>query len=128
MAQEAALKEVAYSKLRRLLARHEPFDCADVKLPVSALFLTVSFRESAPRLRGPAMILDIGDAGRPAKPQCPLIKVARYSAMRKAGAKDAGEADRSPASESSAALDGMPSAASGKAPGDDRSRSERDSD
>ena len=37
MAQEAALKEVASSKLRRLLAYDRLFNCADVKIGDTAL-------------------------------------------------------------------------------------------
>ena len=35
MAQEAALKDVANIKLRRLLARNKSFNCADVKVEAS---------------------------------------------------------------------------------------------
>ena len=52
MAQEAALKEVAKRKLRRLLAYNDTVDCAYVE--VDDTFFEASHRESAPRWRGPA--------------------------------------------------------------------------
>ena len=39
MAQEAALKDVADGKMRRLLAYNKSFSCADFAIGVSALFL-----------------------------------------------------------------------------------------
>ena len=52
MAQEAALKEVANSKLCRLLAYSESFNSADVKSGGSALPYAAVNRECTPRCRG----------------------------------------------------------------------------
>ena len=63
MAKEAALKEVGHSKVRRLPAYSGTCDCADVEFGDSALFLTMPNRESHPKLRVPARILDIAETG-----------------------------------------------------------------
>ena len=63
MAQEAALKEVANSKLRLLLAYDKSFDCADVKFGESALRPGAANRKSTPGCRGPVKILDIDATG-----------------------------------------------------------------
>ena len=62
-AQEAALKEVANNKPRRLLARNISFNCADINVGDSALFYKVQNRKSLPGWRGPAEILDIDETG-----------------------------------------------------------------
>ena len=62
-AQEAALKEIAYSRLRQLLAFSESVACAEVKIGDAALLCNAQGRKSAPRRRGPASILDIDGAG-----------------------------------------------------------------
>ena len=59
MAQEAALKRVANSRLRRLLARNGPFSCGDVEIGDTAPFYKGRSQGSATRWRGPDMILDI---------------------------------------------------------------------
>ena len=63
MAQEAALKEVAKSKLRRLLAYNKTFNCADIKVGDSVLFYKAPHRKSQPRWRGPAPVLDVDETG-----------------------------------------------------------------
>ena len=57
IAQEAALKGVANSKLRRLLARKKSFECTEVRIGHAALFYNAMNREGATRLRDPAKIL-----------------------------------------------------------------------
>ena len=87
MARGAALREVAKSKLRRLLARNKTFNCADIKVGDSVLFsdikvgdsiLKFTIRKSQPRRRGPAFILDIDETGAMVKHQTQSFKVARY--------------------------------------------------
>ena len=51
MAQVAAFKEVAESKLRGLLAYRKTFRCAGVKMSDSALSYEAPERESAPKIR-----------------------------------------------------------------------------
>ena len=63
MAQEAALKEVANSKLRSLLAYNQSFICADVKIGDTSLLRKSTNKKSAPRRRGPAQVLDIDETG-----------------------------------------------------------------
>ena len=47
-AQEAALNGVAYSKLRRLLARSKSFDCPDIAVGDSALFSKARIAKDPP--------------------------------------------------------------------------------
>ena len=63
MAREAASKEVANSKLRRLLAYNKSFNCADVKIGDAVLLNKSTNKKSSPRRRGPAKILDIDETG-----------------------------------------------------------------
>ena len=53
MAREAALKEIANSKLRRILAFNDSFKSAGVRLGGEVLFYRAPSRKSAPRWRGP---------------------------------------------------------------------------
>ena len=87
-AQEAALKEIANSKLRRLLAYNKTFDCADIKVGGSVLFYKAPRKKSNPRWRGPAAILDIDESGVVLKFQPQSFKVARYCVRRKLEEKD----------------------------------------
>ena len=57
MAQGAALKGVAYSKLRRLLAYNQSFTCTDVHIGGASSLYKAMNRKSTPRRRGPAQIL-----------------------------------------------------------------------
>ena len=57
MAQEAASELMANSRLRRLLARNEPYSCADVRAGDSALF-----REAANRKKLAAIAWPGGDS------------------------------------------------------------------
>ena len=63
MAQEAALKQVANSKLRRLLAHNKTSNCADIKVGDAVLCPKAPHRRSQQRWRGPALILDIDETG-----------------------------------------------------------------
>ena len=63
MAQEVALKEIVGNKLRGQLAENQSFECADVKVGDSVIFDGAVSRRSAPRRRGPAAILDVGETG-----------------------------------------------------------------
>ena len=54
MAQEAALNEVANSKLRRLLAHNKSFYSTEATAGDSVLFYKTAHRKSAARRRGPA--------------------------------------------------------------------------
>ena len=77
MAQEAASRESATSKLRRLLAYDETSKRADVKVGDSAFFHKATNRKSAPRWLGPAGIPGIEDAGVAAKFHPQAFKVDR---------------------------------------------------
>ena len=63
LAQDAALKELASSNSRRLLARNESFECTDVQVVDSALLYKWVGRESAPKWRGPATVRDMDATG-----------------------------------------------------------------
>ena len=77
-AREVAAKEVANSKLRRLFAYNESFNCADINLGGSALFHKAQNRKSPHRWLGPATILDIDEAAASATFQSQTFKAARY--------------------------------------------------
>ena len=49
MAQEAALKEIAGCRLRRLLAYNKSFDCADVQIGDALLSYEATRQKSMPR-------------------------------------------------------------------------------
>ena len=87
-AQEAALKDIANSKLRRLLAYNKTFDSVDIKVGGEVLFYKAPQKKSNPRWRGPAKILDIDESGVVLKFQSQCFKVARYRVRRKVEAKD----------------------------------------
>ena len=65
-------------------------------------------RKSAPRRRGPAVILNINGAGAAVEFQSPSFAAARYCVERKLDAKDAGVVACNPVSENSDTLDGIP--------------------
>ena len=85
MAREAAVKEMANSILRRLLARNESRCCADVKIGESALSFLAANGMGAPRRRGPAKLLDIDEARATVKSQSQRFQVARYCAREQIG-------------------------------------------
>ena len=82
-AQEAAMKEIANSKLRRLLAYNKTFECTDIKMGDTVLFYKSPHRKSHPRWRGPAKILDIDETGVTVKFQSQSFKVALFCVRRK---------------------------------------------
>ena len=93
MAQRGALKEVADSELRHLLAYNRSLFCADVQVGDSVPSCKAKKRKSAPRRRGPAKIPDVGDAGATTNFQGQTFKVARYCVRGKVEVQDAGEVD-----------------------------------
>ena len=64
MAQEADLGGIANSSHRWSLASNKSPTCTDVKIGDAVLFRKSQNNESAPRRRGPALILDIAAARR----------------------------------------------------------------
>ena len=93
MAQDAALKECASSRLRRLLAYNKSSNCSDVKIGNAGILSEAASKESMPRCRGPALILDIDQTGATAKLQSQTFKVARFCARGKVEAKDVEDAE-----------------------------------
>ena len=87
-AQEAALREIANSKLRRLLAYSKTLDCVDIKVGDSVLFYKAPHKKSNPRWGGPAAILEINESGAVLKFQSQTRKVAQYCVRRKLEEKD----------------------------------------
>ena len=85
MAQEAALKEIANSRLRRFSAFNKSSTCADVKIGDAVLFYKARSKKSAPRRRGPALILDIDDACVTAEFQSHIFGVARFCVRKRGG-------------------------------------------
>ena len=96
MAQEAALNEIASSKLRRSLAFNKSCACADVKIGDAILCNKAQRKKSTPRRRGPALILDIDETGVTAKVQSQTLKVARFCVRKKGEEKDAEDAESHP--------------------------------
>ena len=125
---EAAPEEIANGKQRRLLAYNRSANCADVKVGSSAVFFKAANLKSAPRSRGRDVSPDTDGAGATMKFQSQTFKVARQNARREVDTEDARGVDGDPASECSDALNGMPSVALGKTPGDDRLFAEREGD
>ena len=96
MAQGAALKGIANSRLRRLLARNGPFPCGNVEIGDTAPFYEGRSQGSATRWRGPDMILDIEETGEKVKIQSQTLIVARFCARKKVEAKDVEDAELGP--------------------------------
>ena len=119
-AQGTAPGEIDNSKLRRLPMRNNSFNCAGTKVGNSALPHKAANRGSAPKRRGLFVILYSGDAGATVQLRTQTSRAARYCVRGEVDTKEAGEVDRNPAPGSLDALDGMPAAAPGKTPGDDR--------
>ena len=83
MAQEAALRGVANSKLRRILAFNNSFDSADVRVGNEVLFYKAPPQKSAPRWRGPANVLQLDVCGATLSFQGQAFKVARHCVRKK---------------------------------------------
>ena len=92
-AKEAALKEDANVKLRRLLLYDKSLDCADFAIGDSVLFYEAQNRRSSSRWRGPADFLDIDETGATGTLQSQTFKVARYCARKGLDEKDVHEDD-----------------------------------
>ena len=97
MAQGTAMKEIASSKLRRLLADNKSSDCTDEKVAGSGIFYTLAGRKSAPKWRGPTVIPGIDEAGVAAKFQGNASKVARYCVRERVDPTDVGDLELNPA-------------------------------
>ena len=96
MAQEAALKEAASGRLRRMLALNKSFTCTYAKIGAAGLVFKAQSKKSAPQRRGPALMLDIDATGATAKFQAQTFKVARCRARKKGGGKDVEDAELDP--------------------------------
>ena len=96
MAQEGALKGVANSKLRRLLAYKKTFNCSDVKIGDSVLCYGAFGRESLPMWSGPARILDTDETGATQRHQSQAFEVARYCVRKRAPVNEMGDVARPP--------------------------------
>ena len=91
MAWEAALKEVANRKLRRLLACNKSSNCADFKIGDSVLFYKTPDRKRTRKWRGTACISDIDETGETARYRSQTFKVARYCLRGRVDEKELGE-------------------------------------
>ena len=92
-AQEVALKEVADSRLRRLLERNKSFNRTDITVGGPApLFGAKSWR-SSPRWRGPAKISDFDDTRVAVSFQSQTFKVARFRVRKRLNETDAADAE-----------------------------------
>ena len=114
VAAEAAQKEMAIIKLRRLLAR----PLVQSHGGQTGVLGKVNW-ESALRRRGPVAILEIDASGAMAKFQGQTLKVARYRVRGQCDPKDAGGAKWNPVPGRMAVLAEIPSATSGKKTGND---------
>ena len=94
MAHQAALKEVAAAKLRRLLAYNMSFRSTDVQIGDAVLFYRAMNRKSAPRWRGLTKIADIDGAGVAVEFPPQTSKVALYCVRKKVGEKDVEDVDQ----------------------------------
>ena len=90
MAQEAAQKEMANSRLRHLPAQNRSFGCTDAEVGDSALFYEAVNRKSAPRRRDSAVIPEIDETGVAAKFQSQTSIVVRYCVTRQGVPRDVG--------------------------------------
>ena len=121
LAQVAALKEMASSKLRRLLVLNRLFNCTDVKVRDAMLIYKAVNRKGAPRGVAWRRFRISAQTGATAKFRRQTLEVARFRVRRQVDPKGAGEANWNPASENLGALHNMPSVETGKTIGGDRS-------
>ena len=107
MAQEAAAKGAANSKLRSLLAYNKSSKCTDVQIGDTAPFYEAIHRKSTPRWRGPAKTLDIDEPGATVEFQSQTFKVARHC-VRKKDEEDVGEVAQNPSQDQPTAMELAP--------------------
>ena len=93
-AQEAALKKVTSSKLRRLLERNKTFNCAEIDVGDMVLFYKAQNKKSLPRRRGPAKVIEMDESGVTASFQSQPFKVARNCVRRRLKDSDLQEGDK----------------------------------
>ena len=101
MAQEAASKEITDTLLLQLLAFKKPFTSTDVNIGDTEISYKAESKKSAPRRRGPGLILGLGEAGVTLKFQSQTFRVARFRARRKEKEKDVEDAELDPSRERS---------------------------
>ena len=83
MAQEAALRGIANSRLHRSLPFNKSCDSVDVRVGDEVLFYNAPFRGSSSRRLGPAKVLLLGGSGATLSLQGQTFKVARQRVRRK---------------------------------------------
>ena len=77
MAQEAALKKVADSNSRKLLAYNKSSTNTGVQISDAVILYEPANRKSTPRGRGPAKISDVDETGTTVRSHSQTFKVAR---------------------------------------------------
>ena len=87
--QVATSREIARSKLRRLLGRNKSFECADLQTGGSVLPYKSRARGTASKWRGPAVLLDIDGTGGVVKFQSHTFKAARFRVRERVASKNA---------------------------------------
>ena len=92
MAQEAALRGIAKSKLRRILAFNNSFRSAGARVGDEVLFYEAPSRKSAPRWRGPAKALLLDESGAILSFRGQTSQVARHCVRKKVRAPAESEA------------------------------------
>ena len=91
MAEEAALKEAANSKLKRHLAYNKTFNCADAENGDAILFNKAPNWKCRPKWGGPARVLEIDETGETAQYQSQTFEVAQNCARTRVDGKDMGD-------------------------------------
>ena len=77
------MREVANSKLRRILAHNQTFNCTELEVGDMVLFYKATTKKSSPRWRGPAKVLAIDESGVTVYFQSQTFKVARFCVRRR---------------------------------------------
>ena len=104
MEQDAALKDIATSTLRRQLAHNKSFDSIYVKVGGSVIVYKPVGRKSAPKRRGLPGMLDIYGAGVTATLPRHTFQVARNCVRKRADPSDVGDVNWNPDSESNVGM------------------------
>ena len=99
LAQEAALREIANGKLRRILAFNNSFDCVDVRVGDQVRFHRAPSRKSSPRWRGPANVHPLDETRATLAFQGQTFEVARHCVRREVRASAVHEASSDDASD-----------------------------